>query len=182
MRRKELESSIETPSQRDVYEVPATNWSVLGAIILLLSGILVITGVFLPWISGSVEIFGINISGDTSGWDILSLAGIGKTPGVLLVVIGASLMIICAWLSFLLAITSGRKSLVRYLFIFSIIIALLIVGGASEFFGKVISEDYLAFVGYGFYISSGAALIGLIIGIIAYVRTQFRVVNFKQIH
>ena len=163
------------------YNPPTTNWSILGAATLLAFGILVIVGVFLPWISGSVNLFGGSFAGDISGWELTISVGAEEVPGVLFATVGASFIVIFAWLSLLLALTVGRKSMVRYLFIFSVIINLLTIGGFIWFLIDVVSENAFSIIKFGFYLSGGAAIAGFIFGIVAFIRTQFRVVNFKEV-
>jgi len=163
------------------YNPPTTNWSILGATTLLACGIIVIIGVFLPWISGSVYVFGLSFSGDVSGWELVISVGAEEVPGVLVAAIGAGLIVLLAWLSLLLALTSGRKGILRYLFFFSVIINLLILGGFMWFLLELVNDGVFPSIGLGFYLTGGAAAVGFIFGTIAFIRTQFRIVNFKEI-
>jgi hypothetical protein len=55
------------------------------------------------------------------------------------------------------------------------------IAGEIWLFTDLFSEASISVLGAGFYVSSGAALVGLFLGIVAFVKTQFRVVDFKEV-
>ena len=183
IKRKAIEPSQVIPSQPTYYNPPSTNWGILGAVVLLLCGIIAILGVFLPWLGGSTDILGVSFSANISGWDAIRLAGIEEVPEVLLVIIGTVLLILFALPALMLALTSDSlRNSVRYLFFAASMATLLVIGGVLWFLIEAISNDYVTFVSFGVYLSGGAALIGFILGITAYVQSQYKIVNFRPIH
>lgn len=157
----------------------STNWSKAGAIILLLCGITALIGVFLPWISASVPILEFDFSASFSGWEAVSIAGIEDVPEVLLVIIGAGLMILSSLPAVMLAMVSDYpQKAVRNMIFVATISTLLVLGGALWFIILAISDDFIGYTSFGVYLSVGAAVIGFIFGIIAYIRARHQVEYF----
>jgi hypothetical protein len=183
LNRKAIEPSKVIPSQPSYYNPPSTNWGILGAVVLLLCGVIAILGVFLPWMGESTDIFGVSFSANVSGWDAVQLAGIEEVPEVLLVIIGAGLMILLAVPALALAVTSDSlRNSARYFIFATSMTTLLVIGGVLWFLIEAISSDYIAFASFGVYLSGGAALIGFLFGITAHVQSQYKIVNFRPIH
>ena len=129
---------------------------IAGSIITLICGIGVLVGVFLPWMS-------VPGWGSVSGWDVVSL---GEIEGYL-VLGGGALMALCALPAFIVSVASkGGKAAVITLSIFATLAALVAVGGAIWFIVEMLTEGGGSFIGYGLYVSAGAAVLGFIFGIV----------------
>jgi hypothetical protein len=129
----------------------------LTSILILVCGILVVAGIFLPWVSGGDM--------DSSGWKEMTngvMGGIDKNPMPLFMLIGGVLAILCSGL-----VLMGKGSLrtLRMLEIVSLVGATLAAGPALCL---VIPAGGDA--GYGLYISTAGAVIGVIVGAIAATR------------
>jgi hypothetical protein len=120
------------------------------SVIGLIGGILVVAGVFLPWVSASV--FGVTFT--ASGWDALK-ASVSKNPDVLLGLIGGIIALIGGLVS---AIAIKMKNL-GYLILLGGILAVL-----AWIWSAYTMTDWSA-VTYGFYIYLVGAIIALISGI-----------------
>jgi hypothetical protein len=149
---------------------------IAAVIIALLCGIAVLVGIFLPWAEASGSILGIHFSLSvsgldvirSSGWDISDLA-LSDNLHAILVMIGAAIMIVCALPAlFLSASSGGGKAAVMP---FGILISLgsaVAIGGLVWFFIDMSSvENWMNYIGYGTYICGGAAVLGLIFGVLA---------------
>ena len=142
---------------------------IAGLIVVLLCGIAVLIGVFLPWISGPAW-WPATIT--LSGWGGISQYGLNDATEACLVFLGGILMIGFALPAVIASLTfKGSQKMVRNLSILSSVAALLAVGGALWAFIPIVSDGLIDFIGYGFYISFVAAILGLVSGIIVSVRT-----------
>jgi len=150
---------------------------IVAVIIALLCGIAVLVGIFLPWAEGAgpIGLFPFSVTGlnviSSSGWDISDLA-LSDNFHAILVMIGAAIMIVCALPAlFLSASSGGGKAAVMP---FGILIshgAAVAIGGLAWFFVDMSSVDnWMDYVGYGTYICSGGAVLGLIFGALASVK------------
>lgn len=120
------------------------------SVIGLIGGILVVAGVFLPWVSASV--FGVTFT--ASGWDALS-ASVSKSPDVLLGLIGGIIALIGGLVS---AIAIKMKNL-GYLIPLGGILAVL-----AWIWSAYTITDW-SVVAYGFYMCLVGGIIALISGI-----------------
>jgi len=122
----------------------------LTSIIMVVCGILVVAGIFLDW------------GGGGSGWEGMTNAGIDKDPGPLFMLIGGVLAILC---SGLVLLGKGNLRTLRMLEIVSLVGATLAAGPALC---AVIPAGGDA--GYGLYMSTAGAVIGVIVGALAATR------------
>lgn len=141
---------------------------IAGLIITLASGIAVLIGVFLPWISAPIWGFVVSVS----GWDMIKL-GVAEATDLLLVLIGGILMIAWALPAFILSLVTkrGRKA-VWALSIVASIGAALAIAGALWFFIPAMSDGVTELISYGFYVSIAAAMLGLVFGIVTSVTAK----------
>lgn len=151
---------------------------IAGPIVVLVCGIVVLIGVFLPWISGPAW-WPTTIT--LSGWDGVSQYGLNNATEACLVFFGGVLIIGFALPAVIASLTSkGSQKTVRNLCILASVAALLAVGDALWALIPIVSDDLTDFVSYGFYISFAAAILGLVFGIIASVRAATRVLHVVQ--
>jgi len=121
---------------------------------MVVCGILIAAGVFLPWVSGGDM--------DSSGWKAMMDGGVADHPVPLFMLIGGVLAILC---SALVLMGRGNLRTLRVLEIVSLVGATLAVGPALC---SVIPAGGDA--GYGLFISAAGAVIGVIVGAIAATR------------
>ena len=136
----------------------------LTSILILVCGILVVAGIFLPWVSGGDM--------DSSGWKEMTngvMGGIDKNPVPLFMLIGGVLAILC---SALVLMGRGNLRTLRVLEIISLVGATL---AAGPVLCRLIPD--VDNVGYGLYISTAGAVIGVIVGAIAATRITKRKVE-----
>jgi hypothetical protein len=137
----------------------------VGAVITLICGIAVLVGAFLPWLSTSLLGFTITIS----GMKVSEIADFfGKSiPEPYLVLIGGGVMIVAALIVLIvsLSVKGGRAATVPFGIIASLAATAALVGGIW-FIIDVVNEESLDILGYGVYLSAGAALLGTIFGTI----------------
>jgi hypothetical protein len=153
---------------------------IVAAIIALLCGIAVLAGIFLPWAEASGSVLGVHFSLSvtgldmisSSGWDISDLA-LSDNLHAILVLVGAAIMIVCALPAiFLSASSGGGKAAVIPLGILISFGAVVAIGGLTWFFIDMSSvENWTDFVGYGTYLCGGGAVLGLIFGTLASVKS-----------
>jgi len=129
----------------------------LTSILMLVCGILVVAGIFLPWVSGGDM--------DSSGWKEMTngvMGGIDKNPVPLFMLIGGVLAILC---STLVLMGRGNLRTLRVLEIVSLVGATLAAGPALCLVIPAGGDAE-----YGLYISTAGAVIGVIVGAIAATR------------
>ena len=143
----------------------------IGAALTLVCGILVIVGVFLPWISGSVSVLGIPLSFSWSGWDIIDASGWDIAELVsptnvhaLLVLIGGIIMAVCAFPAIILSTLPVARLAIFPLGVLTSLAAIVAIGGVAWFVIDMVSNDAGSYIGYGVYLSAAAAFTGLIFG------------------
>ena len=120
------------------------------SVIGLIGGILVVVGIFLPWVSATV--FGITVS--MSGWDGLS-ASVSNNPDVLLGLVGGILALIGGLVSMVLIKTKNIGYLIP-------------LGGVLAIIGWIWSAYTVpdwSLVSYGFYTCLVGGILALISGI-----------------
>ncbi|UCE97419.1 MAG: hypothetical protein JSV74_05565 [Dehalococcoidia bacterium] len=133
-----------------------------GSIILLICGIIALTGFFLPWIGDNITIM--------SGWGILSEYGINGIAQYFIFFIGNMLLLVLAIPTVIASMDTeeSRKTLLS-LSILASLGAAVGVGGATWLLSELISQGGGEIFQYGFYISFAAVVIGFIFGeIVAY--------------
>ena len=135
---------------------------IAGSIITLICGIGVLVGVFLPWASAYDPYYGwVSVS----GWTLASAGGIQAY----LALGGGLVMTLCALPAFIVSLATRRgKAAVVTLSIFAILAALLAAGGAIWGIADLLitGGGYGVSLGYGLYVSAGAAVLGFIFGIV----------------
>ena len=147
---------------------------IAGLIVVLVCGIVLLIGVFLPWISGPVWWSTTAVS--FSGWDGISQYGINNATEACLVFFGGVLIIGFTLPAAIASLTSkGSQQTVRNLSIIASVGALIAIVGALWAFIPIMVDGLTDFVSYGFYISFAAAFLGLVFGIIVSVRAATRV-------
>lgn len=138
---------------------------ITGSIVLLVCGIVAFVGIFLPWSEG----FGISIS----LWEIFSEADLQPTTDSFLLFIGSILLFVSALSAVI--VSANPKLPQKVLLSFFILVSLgaaLGIGGASWHLFDAINWDYVEFLGYGFYISYVAVILGLVFGINTIITSQ----------
>lgn len=146
---------------------------IAGPIVVLFCGVIVLVGIFLPWASASMTIEGVTFSASVSGWEALSDLGIDEATEVFLVFIGGILIFVFALPAVIVSIkTEGSQKVVRNLCILASLGAAVATGVTLWLFTDAIRDGVVEIVSYGFYISSAAAVLGLIFGIMASVRAR----------
>ena len=153
---------------------------IVAVIIALLSGIVVLVSIFLPWIHYSI---GSNISYSLSGWGVfhdtswfdnimLKVLQLDSNMHVLIVFIAAIVMVVCALPALFLSVSSGGgKATVKPFGILISLGAVVAIAGLVWFFIDMSSvKNWTDYVGYGTYICGGGAVLGLIFGALASVK------------
>lgn len=149
----------------------------VAAIIALICGIAVLVGIFLPWMHYEVGgLVGVGTSHSLSGWGLIhnselvsSLGAFGNSnlngnTHALIVFIASIIMLLCAFTALILFISPKGGRVVGSAFgILVSLTALVAIGGLVWFFIDICNTD----VGYGAYICSGGAVLGLIFGALA---------------
>lgn len=138
----------------------------MGGILTLVCGILVLVGVFTPWLS-------ITDVGVLSGWDVANYeVGAASLIEPYLVLGGGSVMIVCVLLALLLSLGGDISGAISTLLnVLAKIAAALVLIGAVWFIvisltgkiGEYIGQDYYS-LGYGSYISIFAGVLAVIFG------------------
>jgi len=140
---------------------------IAGSIITAICGIVIIVSIFLPWYS----YFGF---GTSNAWDGISTS-ISDAMDVFLVFMGGIVMTVFAIPAFIVSIAAkGGKAAVVTLSIFSIVGALLAIGGSVWFIIDTVLDSFLDQMGigafdvisYGVWIAIAAAVVGFIFAIL----------------
>lgn len=149
----------------------------IGTAITLVCGILVIVGVFLPWISESTSILGFTVSFSKSGWSIIDASGwdisdfvLSDNIHALLVLIGGIVMTVCVLPALILSTLPVVRIATVLLGIVASLAALVAIGGAAWFIVDMMNSDAGSYIGYGIYLSAAAAFVGLILGSVCVAR------------
>ena len=149
---------------------------IAALIIALLCGIAVLTGIFLPWGEVSGSILGVDWSSSATGLDVISNSGwdisdfaLSDNMHAVLVLIGAAIMLVCAFPALILAASSGSAKGAHTAFGILISLgAVIAIGGLIWFFVDMSSvENWTDFIGHGIYVCWGGAVPGLIFGLLA---------------
>ena len=143
----------------------------IGSGVTLVCGVLIIVGVFLPWISESTSILGLTISVSKSGWSIIDASSwdisafvLSDNMHALLVLIGGVVMTVCALTALILSTLPVVRIATVLLGILASLVALVAIGGAAWFIVDMMNSDAGSYIGYGVYLSAAAAVVGLIFG------------------
>jgi hypothetical protein len=136
----------------------------LTSIIMVVCGILVLVGLFLPWASF--------MGFDSSGWDAIDSAGIDDAFSQLLVLIGALLVIGCSGYVMIMSfIGKGKLRILRTMEIVSLVGATTAVAiTLPTLIQYAIGDTAVGDIGYGLYISTILAIVGVIVGALAATR------------
>ena len=149
---------------------------IVAVIIALLCGIVVLVGIFLPWAEASGSILGMHLSLSVTGFDVISSSGwdisdiaLSDNLHAILVLVGAAIMIVCALPALFLSMSSGGgKAAVTPFGILISLGAVIAIAGLIWFFIDISNvKNWTDYVGYGTYICSGGAMLGLIFGVLA---------------
>ena len=150
----------------------------------LLCAAALLAGIFLPWIhyqSGSIG--GFSISYSLSGWGVfhntsrfdnivLSALKLDSNTHALIVFIAAIIMLLCSLAAFVLSLKSKGDN--SGIVAFGIIISLAAVAAIAGLVWFVIdmssAKNWSDYIGTGFYVCSGGAVLGLVGGILASVK------------
>ena len=161
---------------------------IAGSLIPLICGIVLLAGVFLPWIHSSIFAGREPVSFSISGWDIVQ----GKTPmGIgqlvkdwlissnihaLIVFVGAILMVLSTLPVFVLVLKNKSGVAVKTCNIIISVAAVVSVGGLMWFLIDMsiieprfteMSIHWTRYIGYGVYVCGAGAVLGLIFGALA---------------
>jgi len=136
----------------------------VGVVALLICGIMVVIGVFLPW-------FGSDFI-SVSGWLGISLS-VGDALNAFLVFIGGILILMFALPAFILSLIaeSNRKAIITLVKI-TIAGALCSLGGSIWLIVDAVRAGDFKEISYGFWISTVAAVIGLVASIVTVARSK----------
>lgn len=133
---------------------------IVGSLCVLLCGVAVVVGVFLPW----WDELGVTVS----GWDGIE-ASIPDALEPFLALVGGAVMVICALLAFIVSLaTRGGKAALLTLSLLATLATSVAIGGTAWFIVEAATDPLveISIVGSGFYISIGMAVLGLIFAII----------------
>ncbi len=147
----------------------------VALVIALICGIAVLVGVFLPWASASFSILGFPISISLTGWEIMDTSSWDISEFVLpnniyamLALIGGIVISICAFAAMIISgVGKAARPAIMPLGIVLSLAALTAIGGSVWFVVDMMNADAGDYIGYGVYVSAGAALLALISGAIA---------------
>lgn len=151
----------------------------VALVVALICGIAVLVGVFLPWASASFSMLGFPISLSLTGWEILDTSVWDISEFVLpnniyalLTLIGGIVISICAFACMMISgVSKAAQPAIIPLGIVLSLAALAAIGGSVWFVVDMINVDAGDYIGYGVYVTAGAALLGLISGAIVTLRS-----------
>lgn len=136
---------------------------IAGSVITLICGIVTVVGIFLPWVTMAAF---TPFTGTGTGWwlrDLMLAGGLLQVDAhtVTLVLIGGILMIVFSLPCLIVSIAASRaRAVVMTLGIFAALSSLVAGGGAIWFIATAVTDNAIASLQYGLYVSMAGAVLG----------------------
>ena len=136
---------------------------IAASLITFICGIVVVVGIFLPWVTMSPF---TGFTGTGTGWwlrDLMLTGGLMQVDAhtVTLVLIGGILMILFSLPCLIVSIAAPRaRAVVMTLGIFAALSSLVAGGGAIWFIATAVTDNAIAALQYGLYVSMAGAVLG----------------------
>jgi hypothetical protein len=136
---------------------------IAGSLITFICGIVVVVGIFLPWVTMAAF---TPFTGTGTGWwlrDLMLGGGLMQVDAhtVTLVLIGGILMIVFSLPCLIVSIAAPRaRAVVMTLGIFAALSSLVAGGGAIWFIATAVTDNAIAALQYGLYVSMAGAVLG----------------------
>ena len=136
---------------------------IAGSLITFICGIVVVVGIFLPWVRMAPF---TGFTGTGTGWwlrDLMLGGGLMQVDAhtVTLVLIGGILMIVFSLPCLIVSIAAPRaRAVVMTLGIFAALSSLVAGGGAIWFIATAVTDNAIAALQYGLYVSMAGAVLG----------------------
>jgi len=136
---------------------------IAGSLITFICGIVAVVGIFLPWVTMAPF---TGFTGTGTGWwlrDLMLGAGLMQVDAhtVTLVLIGGILMILFSLPCLIVSIAAPRaRAVVMTLGIFAALSSLVAGGGAIWFIATAVTDNAIASLQYGLYVSMAGAVLG----------------------
>ena len=151
--------------ERKVNTLPARRYEmrIAGSLITFICGIVVVVGIFLPWVTMAPF---TGFTGTGTGWwlrDLMLGGGLMQVDAhtVTLVLIGGILMIVFSLPCLIVSIAAPRtRAVVMTLGIFAALSSLVAGGGAIWFIARAVTDNAIAALQYGLYVSMAGAVLG----------------------
>jgi hypothetical protein len=136
---------------------------IAGSLITFICGIVVVVGIFLPWVTMAPF---TGFTGTGTGWwlrDLMLGGGLMQVDAhtVTLVLIGGILMIVFSLPCLIVSIAAPRtRAVVMTLGIFAALSSLVAGGGSIWFIATAVTDNAIAALQYGLYVSMAGAVLG----------------------